>query len=47
MNPDSALLTVMIREANRIAELEAVLAERDQTISELRAALDNAASSSA
>ena len=46
MGTDTAILTLLARESARIAELEALLAERDQTIAELRSALDNAASPS-
>ena len=43
MTPDSAILSVMVRESARIAELEQQVAERDQQITELRAALSQAA----
>lgn len=42
ISPDSAILSVMVRESSRIAELENAVAERDETIRELRAALSNA-----
>lgn len=44
MGTDTAILTLLARESARIAELEAVVAEQNQTIAELREALDNAAS---
>lgn len=47
MGTDSAILAVMVRESQRIAELERQVSEQESEITELRKALSRAATGDA